>query len=326
MRAIARCLGVVALLACSTNVGAQDASRDYPNKPVRWIVHTPPGASGDIIARLMARKLTDLLGQQFVVDNRAGGGGIIGGTIVANAPPDGYTLMLTNPAPNISAPLMSKNPPYRIDDLAPVVLFGYAPLIILAHNTFPARDPKEMIAAVRANPGKYSWGTSGVGSTPHIGLALLQLAVSGFDVVHVPYKGTAPALVDLLGGQTHLIYTSKVSAASHIKAGRARVLAVASPKRSQGLPDVPTLAEFGIKDADAVTWTGIAVPARTPRAIIDKLNAASNKALALPDVRKLLEDDDVIIQGGTPEAFAAFRRKEAGNIERLLKTGALTKE
>jgi tripartite-type tricarboxylate transporter receptor subunit TctC len=327
MNPVAKFLLIIAAMSlCAVHATAQNAAKDYPNKPVRWIVHNSPGAATDIVARLIAGKLTGLLDEPFIIDNREGGGGIIAATIVANSPPDGYTLLFTNPAPSISAPLMAKKPPYMVDDFIPIILFGYAPLIIVAHPSFPARNPKELIAALKANPGKYAWGTSGIGSSPHIGLALLQLATGGFDVVHVPYKGTAPALVDLLSGQIQLIYTSKVSAAGHIKAGRVRVLAAASPRRSQGLPDVPTLAEYGIKDADAVTWTGMAAPARTPRVIVDKLNAASKKVLAMPDVRKFLEDDDVIVQGGTPEEFSEFIKKEAGGIEKLLKTGALTKE
>ena len=325
MKPIVKYLSIAALSLCAMHASAQSAVNDYPNKPVRWVVTFTPGASNDIVARLIAGKLTEMLGNQFVIDNRGGAGGLVGAEMVAKAPPDGYTLLFTNPAPNINAPMMAKKPPYRVDDFTPIVFFGYTPLIIAAHPSFPAKNPKELIAALKASPGKYTWGSSGNGSSLHIGLALFQLA-TGTDVVHVPYKGSAPALTDLVGGQIQLMHTTKVSADGQIKAGRVRILGVASAKRSQALPDVPTLAESGIKDAEAVTWFGMAAPARTPRGIVDKLNAASNKVLAMPDVRKRLEDDGVDVQGGTPEEFTRFIKKETGRIEKLLKTGALTKD
>jgi len=286
----------------ATPVFGQNAAKDYPAKSVRWIVTFTPGASNDIVARLMAGKLSEMLGQQFIVDNRGGAGGLIGAEIVSIAQPDGYTLLFTNPAPNINAPLMAMKAPYSLDDFAPIVYFGYTPLIVAAHPSFPAKTPKELIATLKANPGKYAWGSSGNGSSLHIGLALFQGA-TGVNVIHIPYKGTAPALLDLVSGQIQLMYTTKVSSDGQVKAGRVKILAVASAKRSQGLPEVPTLAEFGIKDAEAVTWFGMAAPAKTPRAIIDKLNTASNKVLAMPDVKKRLEENDVDIQGGTPEEF-----------------------
>jgi len=317
--AIALCLSVA---SCAW---AQTDAKDYPNKPVRWIVTFVAGASNDIVARLMAAKLGDALGQQILIDNRAGAGGLLGAEIVAKAPPDGYTLLLANPGPNINAPLMAKKPPYKVEDFAPVALFGYIPLIIAVHPAFPVSNPQELIAHLKANPGRFSWGSGGTGSGLHIGLALLQTA-TGIDVIHIPYKGTAPALTDLVGGQIQVMYTTKVSADGQIKAGRVRVIGVASAKRSPALPDVPTLAEHGIKDAEAVTWFGMAVPAKTPRAIIDRLNSAVNRILAMPEIRKRFDDDGVEVQGGTPEQFAAFIRREAARIEKLVKTGALARE
>jgi tripartite-type tricarboxylate transporter receptor subunit TctC len=302
----------------------QDAVRDYPVKPVRWIVTFPPGASNDIVARLMAGKLSEILGQQFVVDNRGGAGGLIGAEIVSVAQPDGHTLVLANPAPMINSPLMAQKAPYSLGDFAPVVYFGFTPLIVAAHPSFSAKTPKELLETLKANPGKYSWGSSGNGSSLHIGLALFQRA-TGLNVVHVPYKGTAPALADLVGGQIQLMYTTKVSSDGQVRAGRIRILGVASAKRSAALPDVPTLAEFGIKDAEAVTWFGMAAPARTPRPIIDRLNEASHRILAMPDVRKRLEENDVEIQGGTPEDFGRFMKREAERLVQLMKAGIIGK-
>jgi tripartite-type tricarboxylate transporter receptor subunit TctC len=320
---------VTAIVLCCAIAGqtwvqaAQDAAPDYPNKPVRWVVPFTPGASNDIIARLIAIKLGEAWGQQFIIDNRGGAGGLIGADTVAKAAPDGYTLLLSNPGPNVNSPLLSKKSPYKVEDFAPVVFFGYAPLLILANPAFPPKNPRELLDYLKANPGKFNWGSSGTGSSLHIGLALFQ-AATGVDVTHVPYKGSAPALTDLVGGQIQLMHTTTVSAEAQIKAGR--VIGVANAKRLALLPDVPTLAEGGIKDAEALVWFGMAAPARTPRAIIDKLNAESNKILLIPDVKRRLDELGLEVQGGTPEQFAAFVKKEAERINRLIKAGALQRE
>jgi tripartite-type tricarboxylate transporter receptor subunit TctC len=318
-------IALVLALASAGAGAAQQENSAYPTKPVRWIVTFTPGASNDIVARLIAAKLTETFGQQFIVDNRAGAGGLIGADTVAKAVPDGYTLLFTNPAPNINAPLLVSGAPYKVEDFTPVIFLGYTPLIIAAHPKVPANTPKELIAYAKANPGKLTWGSSGNGSSLHIGLALLQHA-TGINVLHVPYKGTAPALTDLVGGQIHLMHTTKVSADVQIKSGRVKVIGIASAKRSPALPDVPTLAEHGIKDAEAVTWFGMAAPPKTPRAVVDKLNQAANKALKAPDVRKRLEDDAVEIEGGTPEQFGAFIKREASRVQTLIKAGALKRE
>jgi len=304
---------------------AKGTAADYPNKPVRWVVPFTPGASNDIIARLMALKLGEAWRQQFIIDNRPGAGGLIGGDTVAKAAPDGYTLLLSNPGPNVNSPLLSRKPPYKIADFAPVVFFGYTPLLILANPSFPAKNPRELLDYLKANPGKASWGSSGIGSSLHIGLALFQ-AATGVNVTHVPYKGSAPALTDLVGGQIQLMHTTTVSAEAQIKSGRVRVIGVASAKRAALLPDVPTLAEGGIRDAEAIVWFGMAAPANTPRAVIDKLNAESNRILALPDVKRRLDELGLEVQGGTPEQFAAFIRKEVERLNKLIKAGALTPE
>jgi len=185
----------------------QDAAASYPSRPVRWVVPFPPGASNDIIARLVGQKLTEAWGQQIVVDNRAGAGGLVGAETVARASPDGYTLLLANPGPNVNSVLLRKQPPYRFSDFDPVVWIGYAPLIILANPKFQPNSARELVDYAKANPGKASWGSSGVGSSLHIGLAVFQVA-TGVNVVHVPYKGAAPALTDLAGGQIQLMHTA----------------------------------------------------------------------------------------------------------------------
>ncbi|MGZ5223257.1 MAG: Bug family tripartite tricarboxylate transporter substrate binding protein, partial [Burkholderiales bacterium] len=270
---------MVALFA-SSNASAQgEAAGSYPSRPVRWIVPFTPGASNDIIARLVGQKLTEALGQQFIVDNRPGAGGAVGAETVAKAVPDGYTLLLANPGPSVNTPLMLKRPLYRVEDFTNIVFIGYAPLLILANPKFPPNNPKELLAYAKANPGKVSWGSSGNGSSLHIGLALFQ-AATNVDVVHVPYKGSGPALVDTVSGQIQVMHTTTVSAESQIKSGRVKVIGVASTKRIALLPDVPTLAESGIKDAEAIVWFGMSGPLKLPRAIVDKLNGQVNRILA----------------------------------------------
>ena len=302
-----------------------DPASGYPSKPVRWVVPFTPGASNDIIGRLVAGKLTQSLGQQFVIDNRGGAGGLVGAETVARAQPDGYTLVLTNPGPNVNSVLLAKNPPYRIDDFSHIIFIGYAPLILFSHPGFPPRNPKEMVDYVKANPGKVSWGSSGIGSSLHIALALFQAATQ-VQLVHVPYKGSAPALTDVVGGQIQGLYSTTVTAEAQLKSQRVKAIGIASAKRSPLLPEVPTLAESGIKDAEALVWFGMSAPAKTPRPIIDKLNHEVNRVLGLPDVKARLDQLGLEVQGGTPEAFDAFIRSEVAKINKLIKAGALKPE
>ncbi len=297
----------------------------YPSKPVRFVVPFTPGASNDIVARLAAAKLGEAWGQQFIIDNRGGAGGLVGADTVAKAAPDGYTLLLSNPGPSVNSPLMAKNSPYKVDDFAPVIFFGYAPLMIFTNPALPVRNPRELLDYIKANPGKVNWGSSGTGSSLHIGLAVFQ-AATGVNVTHIPYKGSAPALIDLVGGQIQFMHTTTVSAEAQIRGGRVRVVGVAAVKRAALLPDVPTLAESGIKDAEAIVWFGMSVPAKTPRAIIDKLNRESNRLLGLPDVKKRFDELGLEIQGGTPEEFQKFIGNEVERLKRLIKIGALTPE
>ena len=292
---------------------------EYPNKPVRWVVPFPPGASNDITARLLAQKLTEAWGQQFVVDNRPGAGGSLGASIVAGANPDGYTLLHANPGPNVNNVLMRKKPPYRFDAFAPVFFIGYVPLIIVANPKFPPNNVKELVAYAKANPGKINWASSGNGSSLHIGLALFQ-AAANVDVAHIPYKGTAPALTDVVGGRINLMYTTSVSGEAHIKAGRVKVLGVAAPRRQEVLPSVPTLAEEGVSNAEATVWFGVVAPAKTPRAVIERLNAELNKVIVLPDVKRRFEQLGLIVEGGSPADFAKFMKGEADRLAMLIRS------
>lgn len=323
---ITRWLGV--LLASFAAAGAawgQMPAKNYPNRPVRWVVPFPPGASNDIIARLIAQKLTEAWSQQFVVDNRAGAGGLVGAETVARATPDGYTLLLANPGPNVNSVLLRKQPPYKISDFEPVVWIGYAPLIIIANPKFPPNNARELVEFAKANPGKVSWGSSGIGSSLHIGLAVFQVA-TGVNVVHVPYKGAAPALSDVVGGQIQLMHTTSVTGEAQIKAKRVKVLGIAANKRQAVLPGVATLEEQGIKGAEAIVWFGMAAPATTPRAIVEKLNREVNNALQVPAVRQRLDQLGLEVEGGTAAKFAAFIQSEAARLAKLIKAGAVQVE
>lgn len=315
---------VVGSLAVAASAWAAQAD-SYPSRPVRWVVPFPPGASNDIIARLVGQKLAEAWGQQFVIDNRPGAGGAVGADTVAKAPPDGYTLLLANPGPSVNNPLLLRKPSYKVDDFTNIVFIGYAPLIIIANPAFPPKNPKELLAYAKANPGKINWGSSGNGSSLHIGLALFQSA-TGANVVHVPYKGAAPAITDTTSGQINVMYTTTVSGEAMIKANRVKVIGIAAAKRSPIVPDVQTLAESGIKDAEAIVWFGMSGPPWLPRALVDRLNAQVNKTLALPDVKQRLDQLGLEIAGGKPEEFDAFVKKEAAKVQRLVKAGLLKVE
>jgi tripartite-type tricarboxylate transporter receptor subunit TctC len=304
---------------------AQKSLDAYPRKPVRLVVPFAPGASTDLIARLLGQKLSEAFGQQFIVDNRPGAGGALGAETVARSEPDGYTLLFTNPGPGLNAILLKKKPTYTFSDLAPVVYIGSAPVIAVANPKFPANDMKELIAYAKAHPGKVTWGSSGTGSNPHAALELLK-SVTGVNIVHVPYKGSGPALTDVVSGQIDGLYTTTVSAESFIRANRVKVLGVAGPKRQAVIPNVPTLAEQGITGADNLLWLGLVTAARVPRPLVEKLNRELNRILQLPDVHQRFEQLGLDIEGGSPERFAAFMQAQAEELRKLILAGALTLE
>lgn len=315
----------VACCVFSAAAGAQTPTDGYPMKPVRLVVPFSPGASTDLIARLLGQKLTDAWGQQVIVDNRAGAGGALGAETVARAEPDGYTLMITNPGPSVNNILLRRKPSYTFGDFAPIVYIGSAPLIAVANPKFPPNDVKGLIAYAKAHPGKVTWGSSGTGSNPHAALELLK-KVTGVNIVHVPYKGTAPALTDVVGGQIDGLYTTTVSAAAFIRNGRVKVLGVAGPKRQAIIPDVATLAEQGITGVDNLLWIGLVTAAKVPRGVVEKLNREVNRILQLPDVKQRFGDLGLDAEGGTPERFSALIKTQAGELTALIKAGALQVE
>ena len=315
-------------LLCATAGFAAEKSEPasaFPSKPIRWVVPFTPGASTDLIARTIGQRLTEIWGKQIIVDNRPGAGGGIGGEIVSRAAPDGYTVLLATAGPNIGNTLLAKKPPYRVEDFAYVAIAADNPMVLVVNSSFPAKTPGEFVDYVKANPGKVNWASAGINSTPHISLAILA-AATGLKLTHVPYKGGAPAMLDVASGRVAGILTSVATAESQIRSERVRVIGIAGPKRLPALPDVPTFAEAGIKNAESPNFYGMAAPAGTPPAIVRKLNAGMNDALAQPDVRKRLGDLGMEIIGGSPEDATKYVMTQVARVRGLIKAGVLTPE
>ena len=315
---------VVVALALSV-LFAPTHAQVYPTRPVRLVVPFPPGGSTDIVARLLSQKLGDALGQQFVIDNRGGAAGAVGAQAVARATPDGYTLMLTNPGPSVHNVLLRKDPVYGVDDFAPIIHISSSASFVVATPKLPVNNLKELIAFAKANPGKIRWASAGINSNPHMSLEILKLA-TGIDVLHVPYKGSGPAMTDAIAGQVDAMFTSLIAAEAHIASGRLKVLGYAGEKRALGLPSAATFVEQGIHGVNVGNWLGLVTAARTQRPIIAILNEAVNNVLQAPDVRHRLEAAGLEIAGGPPERLGALMKSESGSISKLLKSGALRVE
>ena len=316
----------LSLCCASACIAAETSeSESFPSKPIRWVVPFTPGASTDLIARVIGQRLTEVWGKQIIVDNRGGAGGAIGAEIVAHAAPDGYTLLLATAGPNIGNTLLVKKPAYRVEDFAYVAIAADNPMVLIVNPSIPAKTPGEFVEYVKARPGKVNWASAGVNSTPHISMAIFE-AATGVKLVHVPYKGGALAMIDVVSGQVAGILTSVATAETQIRTGRVRVIGVAGPKRQPAIPDVPTFAEVGIKDAESPNFYGMASPSRTPPAIVRKLNAGVNDALAQPDVRNRLADLGMDIVGGSPEDATRYVMTQVGRVRGLIEAGVLTPE
>jgi len=302
------------------------AAQSYPSKPIRLIVPFAAGGGNDNIARLVGKRLTDSVGQPLVIDNRPGAGGVLGAELAAKAAPDGYTLFLGGVGSHALNPNLIEKLPYDpIKDFAPVILLARAPLILVVHPSVPARTFAEFVAYARNNPGKLNFASNGNGSSAQLAAVMFD-SMAGAEMVHVPYKGLAPALTDLLSGQVQLMFSSVVAILPHIKAGKLRALAVTGAWRLPSLPDVPTVAESGFPGYEASSWYGILAPAGTPREIVAKLNAELSKALAQPEVRNTLLADGAEPVGGTPESFAAYIRSEKERMGKLIRDAKIRLE
>ena len=298
------------------------AAQQYPTKAIRFVVPFAPGGGTDIIGRVVAQALNDALGQPVVVDNRGGAGSTLGTEIVAKSPADGYTILFGNISLAFNATLYTKLRYDTIRDLAPISLSAVQPNILVIHPGLPAKNLKEFIELARANPGKYNYASAGTGSGTHLAAELLKLQTK-IDIVHVPYKGTGPALTDLLGGQINMMVSTFASALPHVKSGRMRALGVTTAKRSPAAPDVPTLIEGGVAGYDYSTWYGLLAPAGTPKPVIDMLNASTRKVLARDDIKQKLESQGVDPIVNTPAEFSAYMKSETEKWGKVVKaTGA----
>lgn len=295
------------------------AAQVWPSRPVKIVVPYPPGGGVDGIARPIAERLTQRWGQPVLVENKAGAATIIGAESVAKAAPDGYTLLMGHVNSNAIAPTLFKKLPYdAVKDFASVTYIGYVPNVLTVHPSLPTKNVKELVALAKSRAGELTCASSGTGSTQHLALEMF-MTLTGTKIIHVPYKGSGQAIVDLLAGQVQMNFDTMPPVLDHIRAKRLRALAVTTPKRAGQLPDVPTLAETGLKGFEMTNWYGVVAPGATPRDIVNKINADLNKALADPGVRRRLEEVGTEIGGGTPESFDAFIKTEIIKYTKLVK-------
>jgi tripartite-type tricarboxylate transporter receptor subunit TctC len=303
---LARILGLIAV--CSTPLLAR--AEDYPNKPIRLVVPFPPGGPNDIIGRVVGQKMQELLGQTIVIDNRPGAGGTLGTDNVAKSEPDGYSIAIASAgALAISTSLQDKILYDPLKELATVTLVAKVPEVLVASTTLPVANVRELVALAKAKPGTINYGSTGPGSMPHLAGELLRTSAQ-IDIVHVPYRGAAPAVNDLLGHQVDIIFLDLPVLLPQIQAGAIKPLAVGSRQRVKWLPDLPTMGEIGYPQIEADNWYGMVAPARTPHAIVMKLNAAAVTAMQAPEVQAKLSSQGAILIGSTPEEFTAYMKSE----------------
>ena len=309
-----------ALLLWSATAPAQP----YPAKPVRFVVPYAAGGPADLLAREVGHGLASALGQQVIVEPKPGGGSLIGAETVVRSTPDGYTLLVSTAAAHIVSPAWEKAPRYDgLKDLVPVVMFANVPNVITANLSVPASNLKELIAHAKANPGKLAYGSAGNGSSPHLAGEMFKLT-AGVSLVHVPYKGAQPAVIDLLGGNIQLGFVNISAVLPHIKAGKLKAYAVTSLTRSGALPELPTVDEAALPGYDVSSWYGLAAPAGTPRAAVDVLHSAMRKVMSDPAMTKrLLETQGAEAWLLSPEEFAAFLRKDYDRLIKLIRTAGL---
>jgi tripartite-type tricarboxylate transporter receptor subunit TctC len=313
------------MAACAAWCG-NALAQDWPAKPIRFIAPNLPGGPTDILARLIGQKLAEILGQPVFIENRAGAAGNIGTEAAAKSPPDGYTLVTGNNATfgaNVS--LYKRLGFDPIKDFAPVIFVATQPNILVVHPSLPANSVRELVALAKARPGQLNYSGSGMGANAHLAAELFK-SMTGTSIVHIPYKSAAPALTDLIAGETQLMFATALSVVPYIKANRVRALGVTTAKRSRSMPDVPTIAEAGVPGFEASTWHGVLVPAGTPVAIVDRLNAEINRMLQQADVRDRLAALGAEIVGGTPKEFADHIQREIPKWAKVIKIAGVQVE
>jgi tripartite-type tricarboxylate transporter receptor subunit TctC len=309
------------LFAVFAGIGTASAA-DYPVRSVKWIVPYPPGGTTDVLARIIAQWLSEKMGQQFIVENKPGAGNNIGTEAVVTSPPDGYTMLLVNPANGINASLYKKLPFNFIRDIAPVAGIVRTPNVMTVTNSLPVKTVAEFIAYCKANPGKVNMASSGSGTSVHLSGELFKY-MTGCNMLHVPYKGAGPALTDLIAGQVHVFFDNLPSSAPHIKGGRIRALAVTSANREPSMPELPTVGET-VPGYEATAWFGIGMPKGTPREIIEKVNAEVNRALADPKMRERMAELGGRPIPGTPENFGKVIAAETAKWAKVVASSGAT--
>ena len=307
----------VAFFAAAFVVALPVTAQEYPAKPVRIIIGFPPGGATDLVARLMAPKYAGLLKQQFIVDNRPGATGVIGSDLAARAAPDGYSIHLATLATLVLIPATSKVPYDPLRDFAPISQAVALQNIFIVHPTLPARTLKELISLAKARPGKLNFASAGIASTGHLAGELFK-SMANVDLVHVPYKGGGPAIVDLVAGHVEIFVAIISTAAPQVRAGKARALAVTGLRRAAAFPDIPTVAETGLKGYEATNWYGYVAPAATPRPIIERLHKATVTVLDMADVGQALLDQGIETAPSSPEQFAAYIKSETGKWTKII--------
>jgi len=316
----------LAVLAALVFCGSAGAAQTYPEKQVRIIAPYPPGGGVDLASRVVGQKLTERWRQQIIVDNRGGANGNIGAELAARGAPDGYTLLMGAAGPiTMNMWLYRKLAFDPVKDFTPVVLVAPTYYLLVMHPSLPAKSVKELIALAKATPGKLTFASPGVGGPPHLATELLK-TLTGADMVHVPYKGTGPAITDLLGGQVSFMFADLIAVLPHVQSGRLRALAVSTARRNQRVPTVPTVAESGAPGFEVLGWSGLLAPAGTPSTIVKKLNADVKSVLTLPDVQEKLASDGKEFGENTPEQFAAFIRSEIAKWGKVIKASGARAE
>ena len=302
----------------------QALAQDYPSRPVRIIVPSPPAGGTDIVGRVLADHFTKALGQQFFVENKPGAGNLIGIEAAARSAPDGYTLLMTASTLALNSVLYKKVPYDPVKDFAPITLAATAPNILIVNPNVPAKTTAELIALAKQKPGGLSYGTPGIGTSPHLCMELLKY-MSGIDIQHVPYRGTAAAVTDVMSGQIAVAFATALTAKPQVDAGRVRALAVSGPRRVEAMPNVPPVGE-AVPGYEAMQWYGLLAPAGTPGRIIERLNAEANKALGSREMKDRLAADGAEPLGSTPAEFSAFIRRELDKWGRVVEVAKIERQ